>query len=246
MESKTESDTIAAPRRTVEWSKQRADALVHVAEASLVGEGSCHGARAQLSVHVDAEVLADVSAPGRCELEDGAAIAADSMRRLSCDADVLAIVHGEDGEPLGPGRRSRKVTSRLRRALWQRDQGCVFPGCSCKQYLHAHHVQHWAEGGPTELDNLVMLCRYHHRLVHEGGFSIDTQASDPRFFSPAGERVVPSRGVPAVTGDPVSLWHSLHDSSINALTTMPDWDGEHPDYQEMLQPLFDRDRRMST
>ena len=106
-------------------------------------------------------------------------------------------------------------------------------------------MQHWAQGGPTELDNLVMLCRYHHRLVHEGGFSIDTQSGEPRFFSPAGERVAPSIAAPEVVVNPVSLWHSLHDSSINALTAMPDWDGEHPDYQEMLQPLFDRDRLQS-
>jgi len=183
-ESDSAESEVAAPQRTISWPRQRADALVQVAEAALAAEGSPHGARAQVTVHVDAAVLADVHAAGRSELEDGAAIAADTVRRLSCDADVLAIVHGEEGEPLGPGRRSRKVTSRLRRTLWQRDQGCVFPGCTCQQYLHAHHVQHWAEGGPTELDNLVMLCRYHHRLVHEGGFSVDTHTGEPRFFSP--------------------------------------------------------------
>ena len=212
-----------------------------MAEAALAGQESRHGHRAQVTVHVDAEVLADPCAAGRCEIEEGAAIAADTMRRLACDADVLATVHGEKGEPLGPGRRTRKVSDRLRRALWERDRGCTFPGCTSQRFLHGHHLHHWVDGGPTHLGNLTSLCRWHHVLVHEGGFSIVERDGGLDFLNPAGERVLPAP-TPPVVGDPMPSWRRENARSIDAGTTMPDWNGEHPDYQEMLRPLFERDR----
>jgi hypothetical protein len=218
-----------------------ADALVGLAQYP-VGTDSRYGARTQVTVHVDAEVLADVHADGRCELEDGSTIAADTMRRLSCDADVVAVVHGKEGQPLGSGRRTRKVTSRLRRALWERDRGCGFPGCTCQRFLHAHHVRHWGDGGPTQMDNLLMLCPYHHRLVHECGFSIEQSPGGLRFLNPDGEAIVPGAWMPAVHEDPLLLWRRQHPHTIDANTTMPGWDGESADYEEMLRPLFERER----
>ena len=236
-----DSPSAAPPERTRSWPTQRAEALVRVAEAALAGRESRHGQRAQVTVHVDAELLADPCAAGRCEIEEGAAIAADTMRRLACDADLLAVVHGEKGEPLGPGRRTRKVSDRLRRALWERDRGCTFPGCTNQRFLHGHHLRHWADGGSTHLENLTSLPSYHHLLVHEGGFSIVERNGGLHFLNPAGERVLPAPP-PPVVGDPVPSWRRESARSIDANTTMPDWDGEHPDYEEMLRPLFERDR----
>jgi len=78
-----------------------------------------------------------------------------------------------EGAPLSVGRRTRTIPPATRRALRARDGSCCFPGCNNRRFLHAHHVQHWARGGETSLDNLVLLCRRHHRLVHEGGYTVE-------------------------------------------------------------------------
>jgi hypothetical protein len=88
---------------------------------------------------------------------------------------VVPIVENQDGEPLNVGRRQRAVPTALRRALIARDRCCTFPGCTHDKWIDAHHIQHWADGGETKLDNLTMLCTHHHRLVHEGGFTIHTR-----------------------------------------------------------------------
>jgi hypothetical protein len=232
---------VTVPHQRGSWSRQTAEALVQISQAALCARNDEPLARpAQVVVHVDAQVLADVHADGRCELEGGATIAADTMRRLSCDADVLAVVHGPKGEPVASGRRTRKASGRLRHVLWQRDQGCVFPGCPCHRFLHAHHVRHWADGGPTDLGNMILLCRFHHRLVHEGGFSVEQTPHGVRFSDPRGEPVAEHQPLPLVYEDPIFVWKLQHPRSIDATTTMPDWEGERPDYGEMLQPLFER------
>jgi hypothetical protein len=77
-----------------------------------------------------------------------------------------------DGRAIGSGRATRTISRRLRRALEHRDRCCVVPGCGATRGLHAHHLRHWEDGGPTELDNLVLLCPYHHRLNHRGGITL--------------------------------------------------------------------------
>jgi Domain of unknown function (DUF222)/HNH endonuclease len=168
-----------------EWSAERgsaeprpaprpssADALVALAETALATEteGRSGGERYQVVVHVDTAGLS--ADDGACTLEDGPALAGETARRLACDASVVQIVE-RDGEPLSVGRRTRTVPSSVRRALKTRDQGCRFPGCENRRFLDAHHIQHWARGGETRLENLVLLCRRHHRLVHEGGYSVE-------------------------------------------------------------------------
>jgi hypothetical protein len=125
------------------------------------------GDRNQIVVHIDAETLKHDHA-GRCELEHGPSIAAETARRLACDASLIAIIENEKGEPLNVGRRTRTLPPAIRRALNSRDRGCRFPGCSFTRYVDGHHIQHWAQGGETKLANLVTLCRFHHRQVHEG------------------------------------------------------------------------------
>jgi hypothetical protein len=127
---------------------------------------------ARLLVHVDAGTLT-ADAPGRCEMERGPVIAPETARRLGCDAEHLVSLE-RDGLPLSLGRTRRCVPPRLRRLLEARDQGCCrWPGCDNRHRLAAHHRRHWAHGGETSLPNLVLLCFHHHRLVHEGGYTIE-------------------------------------------------------------------------
>jgi hypothetical protein len=98
-------------------------------------------------------------------------VSAVTSERLACDASVVRIDHGADGTPLGVGRKTRTIPSAIRRARYARDTTCRFPACAARR-CDAHHVVHWAEGGVTRLDNLVLLCRRHHRAVHEGRFTI--------------------------------------------------------------------------
>ena len=127
--------------------------------------------RYQVVLHVEAATLENESEPGRSELEDGTRVSAETSRRLSCDASVVRLGEGPDGSILDVGRKTRTIPPALRRALESRDRGCRFPGCGLR-FTDAHHVRHWADGGETKLDNLVLLCRFHHRLVHEEGYTV--------------------------------------------------------------------------
>jgi hypothetical protein len=157
-------------------SARRADALVAMAESfldhGLAGAGTAE--RHQVVLHVTAAATRSPE-PGifdACTLEAGPPIAGDTARRLGCDASLVRMVESAAGEPLDVGRRMRTVPPAIRRALERRDGGCRFPGCTNRRHVDAHHVHHWADGGETSLQNLVLLCRRHHRLVHEGGFAV--------------------------------------------------------------------------
>ena len=161
--------------RPPEGRLPRVEALLELAEASLAASDDHGDERARLVVHVDAAALSS-DGRGRSELEDGPVIAPETARRLGCDAEVVAQVE-RDGVPLSVGRKRRTVPTALRRLLEARDEEtCCFPGCERRRHLQAHHRQHWAQGGETSLDNLVLLCWHHHRLVHEGGYTIEDDA----------------------------------------------------------------------
>ncbi|MGI9038056.1 MAG: hypothetical protein ACR2GQ_04250, partial [Gemmatimonadota bacterium] len=124
--------------------------------------------RWQIMLHVEPATLEEGGEPGMSELEDGTRISAETARRLSCDAAVVRVTKDPaDGSVLDVGRKSRSTPTALRRALEVRDRGCRFPGCGLR-YTDSHHIFHWIDGGPTSLKNTVLLCRVHHRLVHEG------------------------------------------------------------------------------
>ncbi len=165
------AETYPAPKP--EWAHRRADALALLAETFLASGATelSGGERQQIVVHVEATTLAERST-GRCELEGGPSLAAETARRLACDASVVRIVEDERGDPLDVGRRTRSIPPALRRALNSRDRGCRFPGCDQTRYVDGHHIRHWADGGQTSLRNLVTLCRFHHRQVHEGGLIV--------------------------------------------------------------------------
>jgi hypothetical protein len=143
-----------------------ADALVAVADAALSASPHSHSAaeRYQVVIHVDS------AAPPA--IEDGPSVAVETAERIACDSSLVHVLE-KDGEPLSIGRKTRAIPSAMRRALRSRDTGCRFPGCENRRFVDAHHVRHWAHGGETRLDNLVLLCRRHHRLVHEGGYSVE-------------------------------------------------------------------------
>jgi hypothetical protein len=180
------------------------EALLAVAERALArppGDRS-GGERRQVVLHVDASVLSD-DGEGRCELEDGPALSPETARRLACDSSLVTIAE-RAGETLSVGRRTRTIPPALRRALTTRDRGCRFPGCTNHRFVDAHHVQHWARGGETSLENLLSLCRSHHRLVHEGGYAVERDHDGGLRFRDPGGAAIPSvpRSPPA---DPEAL-----------------------------------------
>jgi Domain of unknown function (DUF222)/HNH endonuclease len=178
----------AEPRPRPQVSK--AEALVAVCDASLADTGQARsgGERYQIVVHADEQALTD-DGEGDCELADGSPLAPETARRLACDASLVRN-----------GRRSRTIPAAIRRALRRRDRRCCFPGCENRLFLDAHHRQHWAQGGATTLANLLLLCRHHHRAVHEGGYTVDHEG---RFYYPWGAEIEHVPKLPR--GDPGRL-----------------------------------------
>jgi Domain of unknown function (DUF222)/HNH endonuclease len=220
----------------------RADALVTMARAAMAESAGANGRaeRCEVVVHVDADTLAAEEVGERCQLASGPALAPETVRRLGCDASVVRIVE-RDGRPLSVGRRTRTIPPAMRRALRSRDEGCRFPGCTHERYLHAHHIQHWARGGPTTLDNLVQLCSYHHRLVHEGGFGVEHERGGVvRFRRPDGRVIaaVPCEG-PA-SGAGLVEQHRAQGVAVDASTCRPLSAGDRLDYDLAMDALLPR------
>ncbi len=228
----------AADKDPWEGHEQRhADALVAVAKASLAAEETACSERYQAVIHVDAASLQDGSGE-RCELDDGPVIASETARRIACDAAVVPIVK-RDGEVLDVGRKTRKVGPRMRRALEARDRRCRFPGCEAKRFRQSHHIAHWVrDRGETKLSNLVLLCSYHHRQVHEGGFDIRVQEGALRFYRPDGSELpaVPEPG----TGDSAELFDdsSRRGIDIGTRTCTTRWDGTRIDLDHCTVALL--------
>ena len=225
--------------------QQQADALALLAETALHHglDPGAPGERYQVVVHVDAEVLADPEAPGQSVLEDGARVPAGTSQRLACDASRVVMRHDADGRVVEIGARTRTIPPALRRALHHRDRGCRFPGCGVR-FGQGHHIRHWANGGPTTLSNLAMLCRRHHRAVHEEGYQLDRQPDgELRFRRPDG-RILPEVPPPPwVPIDPVTIVRAQNEAKglhLHARTAMPGWLGEPLDVAyaiDVLHPL---------
>jgi hypothetical protein len=96
----------------------------------------------------------------------------ETARRLLCEARVQTVIESAAGQPVGLGRMSREPSAWMMRQLRYRDQECRFPGCGAHRFTQAHHIQWWEKGGPTDLDNLLLVCTFHHKLVHEYGWAV--------------------------------------------------------------------------
>jgi hypothetical protein len=148
--------------------RRGADALVELAATQIAEDADPD--RATIVVHVEAEAL--MSDHGAAAIEGGCELAPETVRRLACEASIQ-VVTSQGGSSIGVGRKTRTPPPWLRRLVVKRDGFCRFPGCERRRHLHTHHIRHWTpHKGPTELDNLLMLCTHHHRLVHEGGWDI--------------------------------------------------------------------------
>jgi hypothetical protein len=226
-------------------AQRRADALALVAETALhhgIDPGA-PGERYQVVVHVDAAVLADPDAPGQSVMEDGARVSAETSRRLACDASRVVMRHDPEGGVVEVGARTRTIPPALRRALEHRDRGCRFPGCGVR-VGQGHHIRHWAHGGPTTLSNLALLCRRHHRAVHEEGYQVDRQPDGELCFRRPDGRVLPAvpppAAVPARPCDALRARHEAQGLRLHARTATPGWLGEPLDVGwaiDVLHPL---------
>jgi hypothetical protein len=230
---------------TPSMAQQQADALALLAETALHHEldPGAPGERYQVVVHVDAPVLADPDQPGQSLLEDGARVSAETSRRLACDASRVVMRHDEDGRLLEIGARTRTIPPALRRALHYRDRGCRFPGCGVR-FGQGHHLRHWAQGGPTTLSNLALLCRRHHRAVHEEGYQVARGPDGTLRFQRPDGRPLPDVPPPAaVPGDPVKALRVCHDSQglrLHARTACAEWLGERLDVGWAIDVLHPR------
>jgi hypothetical protein len=220
------------PPEMTPFNMRRADALALMAE-SFLAHGTIEATgtdRQQIVVHVAAETLRHRTA-GCCEFEDGPSMSAETARRLSCDASVVALIENDDGEPLSVGRKARTISAPLRRALNARDKGCRFPGCANSRYLDAHHIVHWANGGETKPSNLISLCRFHHHAVHEGGYRIDILDDGAlRFVKPNG-RAIDTSDCKQPRGDWTRLTAEPH-------TPLTSWKGDRMDLDLAVDVLL--------
>ena len=269
-EEVTGASTLPVDRPSL--GQQQADVLALLAETALHHglDPGAPGERYQVVVHVDASVLAEpehaqplgqpeqpgladqagpaeqppvADQPGQSVLEDGTHVPAGTSQRLACDSSRVVMRHDADGRVVEIGARTRTIPPALRRALQQRDHGCSFPGCGVR-VTQGHHLHHWARGGPTTLGNLALLCRRHHRAVHEGGFQVDRLPDGAlRFRRPDGQELPAVPPPAAVPANPVEALRAHHQASglpIHARTGCAGWHGEPlsvPWAIDVLHPL---------
>ncbi|MBI2237948.1 MAG: DUF222 domain-containing protein [Actinobacteria bacterium] len=175
---------------------RRADALVALCSSRIAEDSDPD--RATVIVHAQLDGL--VSGHGGCELEGGPVIHPETARRLLCNARVQAVIEDGAGEPLVVGRLSREPPSWMMRQLRYRDHECRFPGCGARRFTQAHHMVWWERGGPTDLGNLVLVCSFHHKLVHEYGWAVRRdEGGTVWWFHPDGTRYLAGPGPPRET-----------------------------------------------
>ena len=237
------------------------------------GSGTAHGGdRCTVHVHTDIDTLRADGEGAESNLEGGGNVSAETSRRLACDCGVVPWVES-GGEPSGGGlipdvvrrgcnpdlldpsqrfvetatldvgRKTRSIPPSIRRALHKRDDGCRFPGCTAHKYVDAHHVVHWADGGETKVNNLVTLCRHHHRAVHEGGFDVRMSADGQPVFHDRKGRRIPEAPETRFRGNVFALMTANRRAGVDvsAETCVPEWHGERMDDDLVVEALYQRE-----
>src|ERR1700694_4572994 len=214
------------------WAARKADASVAICEHVVAGGAEnlvMSTAARQVVVHVDVGVLTGEAADGRCYVEGGAPLSVGAARRLGCDAEVVAVTE-RNGLPIDVGRKQRIVPERLRLALHVRDRFCRFPGCGVPAHrTEAHHHRHWALGGKTNLDNLLLLCGFHHRRHHDGAYRIRRTEGGFSFERDDGHVIQPP------PRDPINLARE----TIDPDTPRALWGGAEMDFSYAVSVIAD-------
>ncbi len=225
------------------FSARRADAIAEMAESYLAnGPASSSTAdRYQVMIHVTAETDNGAETTNNY-LENGPHVSAETSRRIACDSSISILHEDQNGQPLNIGRKSRAIPPAMRRVLRARDEGCRFPGCTHKYFIDGHHIRHWADGGETSLDNLVQLCRYHHRLVHEGGFICERHDDGQVLFRDQVGQVIETTGYvpPSEYTLAEYMRQRMEDLYIHSETCVSQWyAGDSMDYDLAVGSLFE-------
>jgi hypothetical protein len=244
-------------------SSSLADALLVIAEAFLAGKVATAGDPEvyQVIVHVGTDAItpgpapADPAAaagdaetsvparrppghpadPARCHVEDGPAISVNTAQMIACSAAWSWMLHDSAGNLLDLGRRRRRPSAALRRAVRERDKcRCRFPGCESRR-VDLHHIRYWSNGGRTTLDNLVSLCKYHHMLVHDRGYLIAATRDGTFTFRRADGTAIPSRHGLSQSDGTIG---DCHDADITPETIVPPWYGERLDLDYAIHICF--------
>ena len=245
-------DSANLPEKT--FPQKRADALLALAEQAMntMEEGLqplSSADKYQVVIHMER------GNEPQCSIESGAhhlPLSPATARRLCCDASLVPVLEDASGNVLNIGRKTRAIPPSIRRALQIRDHGCRFPGCCESRYVDAHHVQHWCDGGETRLDNLVLLCRHHHRLLHQQGYEIVKRTEQQfEFLTPAGD-AMPAVLVPQFATAAEDMANEIlaiereHEGFglvIDSHTAVTNWQGERLDYDLAIGAMFNYDER---
>jgi hypothetical protein len=247
--------------RVVVTSSDLADALTLMAEAFLAGKvaGADDAEVYQVVLHVGTDAIAAESAertdaetpppapaavpspadPGRCHVEDGEAISVTTAQMVTCTAALSWMLHGRDGKILDLGRKRRRPNAALRKAARERDHGrCQFPGCESRR-IDLHHIQFWANGGRTSLENLICLCKRHHMAIHDRGYLIAARPDGTfAFIRPDRTYLPPCPPLPPPDGDIADV----HDADITPETIIPPWFGERLDLDYAIYTCLANDQ----
>ena len=222
------------------FPQKRVDALLALAEQAMstIEEGLqplSSAEKYQVVIHIEH------GNEQHCSIDSGAhhlPLSPATARRLCCDASLVPVLEDVSGNVLNVGRKTRAIPPSIRRALHIRDNGCRFPGCCESRYVDAHHVQHWCDGGETSLDNLVLLCRHHHRLLHQEGYEIVKHGEQRfEFLTPRGgamkTALVPQFAASEDMSSETLAIEREHDGvglAIDSHTAVTRWEGEKLDY----------------
>ncbi|MDP3517885.1 MAG: DUF222 domain-containing protein [Pseudohongiella sp.] len=242
-----DDDSANLPGKT--FPQKRVDALLALAEQAMntIEEGLqplLSTDKYQVVIHIEGgnQRGHEHSQEQHCSIESGAhhlPLSPATARRLCCDASLVPVLEDASGNVLNIGRKTRAIPPSIRRALQIRDHGCRFPGCCESRFVDAHHVQHWCDGGETRLDNLVLLCRQHHRLLHQEGYEIVKRGEQQfEFLTPAGD-AMPTAMAPqfataaedfATETLAIEREHEGFGLAIESRTAVTRWQRERMDY----------------